>query len=102
MSAPNRRTQLLKAGLLLFTVFMVLDAMPRAFYTLHIKTNRTDVRSVEVIVADHVHATVVFDVLPNTHEFELPQGRHTLSIIKLDGTRESRSFQLNADQGITL
>lgn len=102
MSNPNRRTQLLKAGLLLFAVFMVLDAMPKALHTVHININRTDVRSVEVIVEDAIHAAVVFDVLPNTHEFELPQGRHTLSILKLDGTRESRSLHLDADQIITL
>ena len=81
---------------------MMLDAMPQALCTLHIKVNRTDVRLVEVLVADHVHASVVFDVLPNTHAFELPEGRHTLSIRKLDGTQETRSFNLNTDQTITL
>lgn len=102
MSAPQRRTQLFKAGLLLVVVFLVLEAMPKPFYTIHINVNRTDVRSIEVVVADRVHATVVFDVLPNTHEFDLPEGRHALSILKSDGTRLYRRFHLNADQTITL
>lgn len=102
MTVLNRRRQVIKAGLLLGTVFLVLNAMPKPLYTLKIKVNDTDIRSIEVRVDDRVHASVVFEVVPNVHDFALPEGEHLLSIFRSDGTRGSQLVRLESDRTITL
>ena len=83
-------------------VFLVLSSMPKSLHTLSLDVRQSSIQRVELLVDDGVHASVLFDVLPNHHRFELPAGEYTLLIVRRDGSRESRRVNLQSEMTIAL
>ena len=102
MTVSTRRSKVIKAGLLLLIVYLVLNSMPTSLHTLSLDVSQSNIKRVELLVDDRVHASVVFDVLPNHHSFELPTGEYTLLISRLDGSRETRRVNLTSEMKIAL